>query len=497
MLGYPSSWQRRLYEAAYTERRPYYGAFIQDDWRATSKLTLNLGLRWEVYVPFVADDDKQSNFDPKTGKYVVASPNAMMYPSATATEQIEVGRRLQTYSKGDFAPRFGFAYDAFGKGQTIVRGGFGVFFNNSLTGTSSSKAQNPPFLLNESFNYTFIPGTTPYGSRLSQGLSPTLPTVNPDAQASGDTRSIFDPNFRDSKAYQWNLNVQQQLGKDYMIEVSYIGSRGRNLVVRRDINQAPPTLGVSNQNTNRPYIAINPKLQRLAQSVSNGKNQYDALFIRFNRRFANGFSFSNSYTYGKALDYDSSTDGWESFNNSYDYAYNWGPSAIDIRHSFTSNWVYELPIGRRGKLGGWQFNGIVFVRSGYALSLSQVTNVLSTGKGNRPDQIASPEIDNPTIQKWFDTSAFAEPADKTATYGNSKKGSLRGPGQFTLDLALVKLTRLGRVEHEIRIEAFNALNHPVFNNPNTQLGNSAFGTITGLLALTPMRQIQLSMKLKF
>ncbi len=508
LLGYPSGWQRRLYESAYTERRPYIGAFVQDDWRLTNKLTLNLGLRWEVYVPFVTDDDKQSNFDPKTGKFVVASSGAVMYPSADATATIDVGRYLQTYSKGDLAPRLGFAYDVFGKGATILRGGFGVFYNNSLTGTSSSKAQNPPFLLNQSYNYGNVPGL-----RLSDGL-PALPIVDPTAPASGDTRSIFDPNFRDSKAYQWNVNVQQQLGKNYMIEVGYIGSRGRDLVVRRDINQAPPTLGVTEPNTRRPYYGINPKLARLAQSFSGGKNQYDALHVRFNRRFANGFSFSNSYTYGQALDYDSSTDGWESFNNSYDYNYNWGPSAYDIKHSYTANWVYELPFGRNHKLGGWQFSGILFIRSGYALTVSQTQVVQSTGKANRPDQIGSGTVDNPSIDQWFDTRfcrydasnpnwrdpsqcSFAEPQDKTATYGNAKKGSLRGPGQTTLDLALIKVTKFGRVEHELRIEAFNALNHPTFNNPNTQLGSSTAGVINSLLPLTPMRQVQISMKLKF
>jgi hypothetical protein len=508
LLGYPASWQRRLYESAYTERRPYIGAFIQDDWRVSNKLTLNLGVRWEVYVPFTTDDDKQSNFDPKTGKFVVASPDAVIYPSATATDPIKVGRYLQTYSKGDFAPRFGFAYDAFGKGRTVLRGGFGIFYNNSLTGTSSSKAQNPPFLLNQSYNYTYVPGL-----RLSGGL-PALPIVDPSAPATGDTRSLFDPNFRDSKAYQWNLNVQQQLGKNYMIEVGYIGSRGRNLIVRRDLNQPQPTLGVTDPKTIRPYYTISPGLVRLSSSFADGKNQYDALHVRFNRRFTNGFSFSTSYTYGKAQDYDSSTDGWESFNNSYDYEYNWGPAAYDIRHSFNANWVYELPFGRNHKLGGWQISGILFIRSGYALTVGQTQGVQSTGKGNRPDQIGSGAIDDPTIDKWFDTRfcrfdaanpnwrdpgacSFAEPQDKTATYGNAPKGSLRGPGQTTLDLALVKVTRFGRVEHELRVEAFNALNHPTFGNPNTTLGSATVGQITSLLPLTPMRQIQLSMKLRF
>ena len=156
----------------------------------------------------------------------------------------------------------------------------------------------------------------------------------------------------------------------------------------------------------------------------------------------------------------------------------------------------------------------IILRSGYPLTVSQAQGVQSTGKGNRPDQIGAGTIDDPTVDQWFDTRfcrydasnpnwrdpascSFAEPQDKTATYGDAKKGSLRGPGQTTLDLALIKVTRFGRFDTELRAEAFNALNHPTFNNPNTQLGSSTAGVISSLLPLTPMRQIQLSMKVKF
>jgi hypothetical protein len=191
----------------------------------------------------------------------------------------------------------------------------------------------------------------------------------------------------------------------------------------------------------------------------------------------------------------------ESFNNSYDYEYNWGPSAYDIKHSYNGTFVYELPFGRNHKLGGWQFSGMLFIRSGYALTVSQTQAVQSTGKGNRPDQIGPGTVDDPTIDQWFDTRfcrydannpnwrdpsqcSFAEPQDKTATYGNAKKGSLRGPGQTTLDLALIKVTQFGRIRTELRAEAFNALNHPTFNNPNTQLGSSTAGVIPAAAADT-------------
>ena len=483
MLGYPNAWDRKLYSSAYTERRPQVGAFLQDDWRVSSKLTLNLGVRWELFVPYTTDNDLQSNFDTATGQFVVASPNAVV-------QGINVGRYLQTYSKGDFAPRLGFAYDVSGKGKTIIRGGFGMFWNNSLTGTSSSKAQNPPFLLSQSRPATYIPV-----GKLSDGL-PALPIVDPTRPAAGTTRSIFDVNFGDGNAQQWNLTVQQQLGKDYMFEIGYIGSRGRNLVIRKNVNQAPPIPG-GDATKNRPYYAINPLLTDLNQNRSEGTLDYHGLLVRFNRRFANGFSVSNSYTFSKAIDLDSSTDGNASFTNSYDYQYQRGPASYSVRHVFTSNWTYELPILRGKKLGGWQFSGIWLWRSGYPFTVGQTQNVTSTGTGNRPDTVGVAKLDNPTIDQWFNVSAFAMPKETSATYGNTGRDTLFGPGQNTFDLSLVKATKFGRVDTELRLEAFNAFNHPAFGQPNATINGGGVGTITALMPLTPMRQIQLGLKLKF
>jgi hypothetical protein len=480
MLGYANTYGRALMSDQYTERKPDYGAFIQDDFRVTPKLTLNLGLRWDVFTPYTEDNDRQSNFDTSTGTFVVASDDAVI-------NGIQVGRRLQTYSKTDFAPRLGFAYDLFGSGKTVVRGGFGMFWNNPLTGTSSSKGQLPPWLLSQTItSSTFVPTL-----RISDGVPAPSPVTG------GSTRSSFDPNFRDGYAQQWNLNVQQQLGANYMFEIGYVGSRGRQLVVRRDVNQAQPVVGVTNPNVNRPFYGVNPGLTQVAQSVSNGKLDYHALQVRFVRRFANGFSFFNSYTWSKALDYDSDTDGNATFTNSYDYAYNWGPASYDLTHQLTSNWIYELPFLRKSKLGGWQLSGILLLRSGYAFTVVQSQGVLSTGAGNRPNRIGSGVSDNPTIDRWFNLDDFVPTTDNTGTYGDSGRNILRGPGQFTIDASLIKITRFGRIESELRVEAFNLLNHPVFANPNATIGSANAGLITSLLSLTPMRQVQVALKLKF
>ncbi|MEN3339796.1 MAG: hypothetical protein V7647_3472 [Acidobacteriota bacterium] len=492
-LGLVNTKARNLFDAGtYTEKRPEISTYLQDDFRATQKLTLNLGVRWDVYPPWVEIKDRQSNFDITTGQFVVASDNATI-------QGIKVGRYLQTYSKRDVGPRLGFAYDLAGDGKTVVRGGFGVFWNYSPGGTSSSKAQNPPFLQSTALNA--VP--TAYGVNLllKDGL-PNPPGVNPSAPPAGATRSIFDVNFRDAYARQWNVNVQRGLGKDYMVEAAYVGSQGRQMVLKVDINQAPPVVGVSDSNVNRPFIKLAPAVRGLSESQSIGKVDYNGLLIKFQRRFANNFSFLNSYTYGQSIDFAS--DNEAGITNAYNLDYNRGPSDYDVKHTFSSSWIYELPLARNRFYGGWQMSGILYLRGGLPLTITQTQGVQSTGTGNRPDRVCDGKLSNPTINKWFDTSCFVRTADITGTYGNSGRGIIRGPGSFNIDASLIKNTKIGGIATELRLEAFNVLNHPQFANPNTTFDNAAGGTISSMLSSpscslcgTTERQVQLGVKVKF
>ena len=484
-----------LFDAkTYTEKRPEYSLYIQDDFRTTDKLTLNLGLRWDVYPPWIEIDNRQSNFDESTGKFVVASDDAVI-------NGVQVGRYLQTYSKRDLGPRFGFAYDLTGAGTTMIRGGFGVFWNFTPGGTSSSKAQNPPFLQSTSLNAT----PTAYGANLllRDGLPPP-PGVDPTRPAAGTTRSIFDINFRDAYARQWNVNVQRSFGTNYLTEVAYVGSQGRQMMMKGDPNQAPPVVGVSDANVNRPYATISPALRLIGQAQSLGTLDYNAFQMKFQRRFADHFSFLNSYTFGKSTDLNSDNDGTVTLTNVYDPEYNRGPSDYDITHTLSSSWIYELPWAREHVYGGWQVSGILYLRSGLPLTVTQTQGVQSTGTGNRPNRICDGRLDNPTIDRWFDTSCFVSPTDVTGTYGDAGRGILRGPGQFNIDASLIKNTRIGRFNTEIRIEAFNLFNNPQFANPNTTIGNAAVGTISAMLSNpscslcgTIERQMQLGVKVRF
>jgi Carboxypeptidase regulatory-like domain len=495
LLGYPSAENRQFFRGVIGERRPEFGSYIQDDFKIAPRLTINLGLRYDLFVPFVEVHDRQSNFDTSTGKFVIASSDATM-------NGLHVGRGLQLTPKKDFMPRVGFAYDLQGNGKTVLRGGYGMFYNNPMTGTSSQKSSNPPFLYTFSATTTVLPTLV-----LSNGL-PAIPAVDPNAPPSGGTRSIFDPRYGDGRAQQWNVNIQRQLWRDYLIEVAYAGSKGEHLALKDDINVAPPRVGVTDQNVNRPFIGVAPALRSLSQLESRGWSLYHGLTGKFTKRFSRGVSFVNSFTWAKTLDIVSDTEG--ATLNPYNFNYDRGVSDYDVPRNFTSSMIYELPFGKnngagggRAKsmlIGGWQVNFILLARSGLPFTVTQVTGLQSTGTGNRPNRIANGRLDNPTPDRWWDLSAFQATSDNTGTFGNSGRNILRQPDQVNTDFAVIKKTKIGeRIEHQLRVELFNLVNHPQFAtaSANTTLGNAQAGVLSSLLFGSSMRQIQLAMKLSF
>jgi carboxypeptidase family protein len=493
LLGYASNASRTLFDpGTYTELRPEYALYFQDDIRVTDRLTVNAGVRWDLYVPWIEENNKQSNFDVTTGRFVVAADNAVI-------NGVNVGRYLQTYSRRDFGPRLGFAYDLTGSGRTVVRGGYGLFWNFTPGGTSSSKAQNQPFLQAQA-------QTTSLGTNilLANGL-PAPPGVHPEVAPAGNTRSAFLTDFRDAHAHNFNVNVQRQFGTNYMVEAAYSGSRTRDAALKTDLNQAPPRVGVADQNVNRPFASVSPALRTVGALSSSGYIEYNGLLMKFQRRSANHFSFLNSYTFGRAIDLNSDNDGTVTLTNIFDPAYNRGPADYDVTQTLSSNWIYELPWAAQKPWGGWQVSGILYLRSGLPLQITQSQSMLSTGlTNNRPNTICDPVLDNPTIDRWFNTSCFQQVADTTGTFGNTGRNTVRGPGDFNIDMSAIKNTKIGRIDTEVRLEVFNVLNHPQFAQPNGQLGNAAFGTISAMLASpscalcgTTERQMQLAVKVKF
>ena len=301
------------------------------------------------------------------------------------------------------------------------------------------------------------------------------------------------------------MNVQRQLGANYMVEVAYSGSRTVDAAIKTDLNQALPTLGVTNPNVNRPFAALDPSLSTVGALTSAGYVEYNGLLVKFQRRSANHISFMNSYTLGRAIDLASDNDGTVTLTDIFHPEYNRGPADYDVTQTLSSNWIYELPWAATRVYGGWQMSGILYLRSGLPITITQSQSMTSTGiTNNRPNTICDPVSSNPTIAQFFNTACFQQTAETTATFGNTGRNTVRGPGQFNIDASVIKNTKIGPVTSELRLEIFNLLNHPQFANPNGQLGNAAFGTISAMLASpscalcgTTERQMQVAVKLKF
>ena len=496
VLGYPTSISRALLLGIAGERKWEYGFYVQDDYRVTRRLTLNLGLRYEYFSPPVEVADRQSNFDPKIGRFLGAAENG------TFADGTHVGRALQLPYRRDFAPRFGLVYDMFGTGRTVLRGGYGISWSNPFTGGSGSKTKNPPFLLSTALTTTLLPTL-----HFENGL-PAPPAIDFKLPPQGSARSLFDIRDADGYAQQWNVNVQHQLGRDFMVEIAYVGTHGTHLMMKQDINQAPPVMGVTNSDVNRPYIQISPLLRGLSEVESRGWSTYHSAQLKVTKRFARNFMLLSAYTLGKVLDIAS--DAESGTLNAWNFNQDRGPASFDIKHSWTTSGVYELPFGKGRRLlaglsplgnkllGGWQVDGIFVVQSGLSFTVGQQQGLLSTGTGNRPNRIASGTLANPTPDHWFDLTAFQPTTDNTGTYGNSGRDILRAPGYVQADLSLVKNTRFKEhFEHQFKVEMFNALNHPHFAAPGSTIGTATAGVISSLLYNTPMRQIQMAMKLSF
>jgi hypothetical protein len=265
---------------------------------------------------------------------------------------------------------------------------------------------------------------------------------------------------------------------------------------------------VTNSDINRPYIGISPLLRGLSQVESRGWSIYNSLQLKVTKRFARNFMMLSSYTYGQVIDI--SSDAESGTLNAWNFNQDRGPANFDIKHSWTTSGIYELPFGKGQRFGaglsplankllsGWQIDAIIVAQSGLPFTVGQQQGLLSTGTGNRPNRIASGTLSNPTPDHWFDLAAFQPTTDNTGTYGNSGRDILRAPGILQTDLSIVKNTRFKeRFEHQFKVEMFNAINRAQFGAPGATIGTATAGVISSLLYNTPMRQIQLAMKLSF
>ena len=467
-------------------RTESYGFYVNDSFRIRPDLTISAGLRYEYNSPPVDAFDRANLYDPSTKSLVQVGTNG-------------VPRSGYAADKNNWAPRVGLAWTLGQKGDTVLRAGYGVYYDQSSLAPSEGLYFNSPFF---DFNLFFsLPGLPLTLNNPFPGFFPVpLP----------HSAFAFQRDLRTPYSQHWNLSLQRELGKSRVIEVAYVGSKGTKLITARDINQPRPSPAQFNP---RPV----PQFDDITFEESSANSNYNSLQARFQQRLDFGLSLLTSYTWSKSIDNASSffsSAGDPNFpQDSFNTAAERGRSNFDVRHRFSLSYVYDLPFGRGRKvlgnkgwasaiLTGWQTVGIVTLQSGRPFTvalLSEIDNsntgrsTLGFGANDRPNVIGSAELSHRTPDQWFNASAFAFPP--FGSFGNAGRNILDGPGFKSVSASLIKTTKLREgLDLQFRAEAFNLFNHPNFDLPDNFLGSPTFGKI--LSAENP-RHIQFGLKLLF
>jgi hypothetical protein len=505
-------------------KRSNYGLFFGDNWRATTRLNVNAGLRWEYHSPVWERHNQQAvlGFD---GNYYLAGqanvPAGFIFPVVPSPW----GKYLNAPHRKDFAPRLGLAHQL--NHETIVRASYGIFWQAEEIGTYSNPSPgfNPPYYILAVFPALSSTAINPTVNKLSNGFPANAITSGFDSSSVGYTR--LQPDFADGYVQEWNLTTQRQIGSASSIEVAYMGSKGTHLINGATGNQATPTPD--------PTAPIQPRrpLPILGAETfdifSNAYSNYNGLGITFRRNFSHGLSANLAYTWSHALDIASSSN-LGSGNNGYyrsEAHQNWeyGNADIDQRHRFTAYYQWDLPFGHGRTfaahtsgwldqiIGGWSHLGIWSLHTGNYFTAVIDNDYSNSGAPQaRPDLSCNPNNNAPhNTTDWFNTNCFTLPAQ--GTFGNAGRNIIRGPGYFNTNLSLMKSFHFTEARYlQFRVEFFNAFNHPNFVGisgltafappevlvnqlPNTgTLDVSQMGSI--LDAFAP-RQVQLALKFYF
>jgi len=451
-----------------------YNVFVNDTFRVRPNLTLTMGLRYELNQPPVDSQDRANLFDPATGRLV-----------AVGTGGIPRGGYFA--DKNNFGPRLGLAWTA--AANTVLRAGYGVYFDQSALAPSEGLYFNAPY-----FDLRFyFPGEQTGLIFVNNPFPANFPIPTPSSAFS------FQRDLRTPYIQQWNVNVQQQMGKGRVLEVGYVGSKGTKLYSARDINQPAPSAAPFNP---RPLLQFSDVNQLESRSNAN----YHSVQARFQQRFYHGLSMIGAYTMGKSIDDASAffpSAGDPNFpQDSRNVRAERARSNFDVAQRFSAGYSYNLPFGKGRLRGGWQTHGIVSLQTGRPFTVALPTeqdnsntgiSSLGFGANDRPNVVGNARLDNPTVERWFNTQAFALPA--FGTFGNAGRNILEGPGNATVNFSVVKDTAVTeRLTMQLRVETFNLLNRANFDLPDLFYGNPTFGRVQS--AQNP-RRLQLGLKLLF
>jgi hypothetical protein len=525
LLGTAQHWEANE-TPEYGGREKLPQMFVQDDYKIRPNLTLNLGLRYQIQTGWSEVKGNEASFDPTVQNPTSNSLGAIWFGSTHANGRTH----LQKPVYNTFLPRVGFAYLL--NPVTTVRGGFGLFsynWSNDIYGGGMGQAFGSKGNVTDSTN-----GITPVVTFSGDGAN--LPYVSNSSAPDAYNGQSFNYNPYHQPvggSYQWNVQVERQLGTNFAASLGYVASHGHNLPFQVDLNQVPENLLSANDQGSRPF----PQFQSLnvsgSASNTNAISNYNSLQAVLNKRFSQGLDFSFSYVWSHFLD-DLDTAGWGSHGgsqfvqNSYVPSKNYGNANFDIRNAFRGYAIYELPFGKNKRflnnnllldevVGGWQLASTIVVQSGqpFTAIMASGTNSYSLGGNNFkwfPNVVGNPKLANRGPKQWFNEAAFAVP--DPGTFGNERRNQLTGPAFSLVNLSLGKTFAIWEsVRLQVRADANNAFNHPSFNLPNQELtvcpssgtlptGCGGYGAIaTGTSTITQVtglgRTLQLSAHLTF
>ena len=482
MVGRASTFRQGGGEFKYLKGTKW-GFFAQDNWRATRNLTLNLGVRWDPYLPYYDREGRVICW--ASGAKSARYPNAPLGLIYGGDSGCPVAGSNPVW--GNVAPRIGFAYRLTQDGKTSLRGGVAYFYTPMDTTDYNSFADIAPFA--PTFLFNAVSFDDPYGSA---GVSNPFPAQygpkipGPDVAFTKPVavRWTFPPDFRIPRITSWNLVLERQIVGDWVARAGYYGNAGNFLQAgTRELNPAiyvPGASTVANTQSRRSF----QDFANVGLLDSGNNSHYHSLQLTAEKRFSHGLSVLASYTWQKELD----SSGWTNPSNR---TFNYGVANDDVKHSFKFSNVYEIPnLSWRGPAGkivsGWSFNSIVIWRGGFPFSVtSGVDNSFTGVGGDRADFLGgTADLGNSgrthaaMIAQWFDTSKFK--VNALGTFGNSGRNILRGPRLFDTDFALLKNTKLTeRFSVQFRAEFFNLFNNVNFGGPNTNVSSAQFGRVTG------------------
>jgi len=510
-----------------------FATFVQDDWKVSPRLTLNMGLRWDFRtVPFEADN-KMGWLDVQNpdGGLCIADQGLLTRGIAPAGSMYRYcgQRNPADASKKVFAPRFGFAFRPWGE-KTVIRAGYGVFFDSAEGREIDDSGDIYPYSVRSSLNTTVQPVAS--APKLTDQLYPAFTTIAPVTPDKLTFLAvIISERPRNPYVQQWSLSIQRELFRDTTLEVNYIGNRGLHLLTRTDIAQtfapsdpdfcsAKDASGnyINLDNGDCPVAGRYPYPNFTGRYINSewwGDSNYHSANVKFERRTST-LALQAVYTWAKSLDNKSAAAGiggdaigWDGFMDNHRPGLDYGRSEFDVNHRFVANFVYQLPFGR-GKhylssvnkvvdaaLGGWQVTGIVTFQKGFPYTIYSrdlFGLLMPFGSGNRANLVGDPNSGfTKSLNEWFNKDAFELP--EVAHYGTLSRNTMRGPGLNNWDLGFGKSFSLTeRLRLQFRGEMFNAMNHPQYNTPDHSMTSPTFAVVS---SARDARIIQVGLKVLF